>query len=141
MAGLYDRDQFVLHKTTLDEAPVLVAVVAIFALTIEGVQAIQYTGGSHPLPLWVVLTGTLVVTRALSRFVVVRSTARERVLVLGDADAAALVRRRLADDPGLNAEVVGRVSVAAGSHGPLSDKLLGTVEVLPLSWPSTGWSA
>src|SRR5205809_389726 len=26
MAGLYDRDQFVLHKTTLDEAPVLLAV-------------------------------------------------------------------------------------------------------------------
>ena len=31
-AGLYDRDQFVLHKTTLDEAPALVAVAAIFVL-------------------------------------------------------------------------------------------------------------
>src|SRR5215203_2490888 len=27
-AGLYDRDQFVLHKTTLDEGPVLVGVAA-----------------------------------------------------------------------------------------------------------------
>ena len=43
-AGLYDRDQFVLHKTTLDEAPALVGVAAIFALTIEGVQAFVYTG-------------------------------------------------------------------------------------------------
>ena len=40
MAGLYDRDQFVLHKTTLDEAPALVAVAAIFALFVEGVQAL-----------------------------------------------------------------------------------------------------
>ncbi len=55
-AGLYDRDQFVLHKTTLDEAPALVSVAAIFALTIEGAQAVIYTGGSHPLPTWVILT-------------------------------------------------------------------------------------
>jgi hypothetical protein len=75
MAGLYDRDQFVLHKTTLDEAPRLVATAAIFALAIEGVQAIQYTGGSHPLPLWAILTVSMVATRALARFVVVRTTA------------------------------------------------------------------
>src|ERR671923_1916801 len=67
MAGLYDRDQFVLHKTTLDEAPALVAVAAIFALAVEGVQAIQYTGGSHPLPLWATLTVALVLARALAR--------------------------------------------------------------------------
>ena len=36
MAGLYDRDQYVLHKTTLDEAPALVGVAAIFALFDRG---------------------------------------------------------------------------------------------------------
>ena len=35
-AGLYDRDNFVIHKTTLDEAPVLVAVVSIFTLFLQG---------------------------------------------------------------------------------------------------------
>ena len=75
-AGLYDRDQFVLHKTTLDEAPALVGVAAIFALTIEGVQAFLYTGGSHPLPMWVILTAALVVARGAARFVTVRTTAR-----------------------------------------------------------------
>ena len=130
MAGLYDRDQFVLHKTTLDEAPTLVAVAAIFALAVEGVQAIQYTGGSHPLPLWAILTVVLVVTRASARFVTVRTTATERVLVIGDASTTALVRRKLAGDPRLNATVVGRVAADAEPQ-ELGDRLLGPVGDLP----------
>jgi exopolysaccharide biosynthesis polyprenyl glycosylphosphotransferase len=129
-AGLYDRDQFVVHKTTLDEAPVLLAVAAIFALTIEGVQALQYTGGSHPLPLWVVLTGALVVMRGLARFVTVRASPQQRLLVVGDRAAATLVRRRLAIDPSLNATVVGRVALGEDSPGP-RDTLLGTIGELP----------
>ena len=46
--GLYDRDQFILHKTTLDEAPALLAVAALFTIVIEGVQALEFTGRSHP---------------------------------------------------------------------------------------------
>jgi exopolysaccharide biosynthesis polyprenyl glycosylphosphotransferase len=130
MAGLYDRDQFVLHKTTLDEAPALVAVAAIFALAVEGVQAIQYTGGSHPLPLWALLTATLIVARAAARFATVRTTATERVLVIGDARTAALVRRKFSGDPSLNATVVGRVG-SRGDLPELGDKLLGTVDELP----------
>ena len=34
-AGLYDRDQYVLHKTTLEEGPSLVGVAAIVALLTE----------------------------------------------------------------------------------------------------------
>jgi exopolysaccharide biosynthesis polyprenyl glycosylphosphotransferase len=130
MAGLYDRDQFVLHKTTLDEAPALVAVAAIFALAVEGVQAIQYTGGSHPLPLWAILTVMLVVTRAVARFLAVRTTATERVLVIGDAATTVLVKRKLAGDPGLNAAVIGRVGPES-DHEELGDRLLGRVEELP----------
>jgi exopolysaccharide biosynthesis polyprenyl glycosylphosphotransferase len=130
MAGLYDRDQFVLHKTTLDEAPRLVATAAIFALAIEGVQAIQYTGGSHPLPLWAILTVGMILTRALARFVVVRTTASERVLVIGDAPATALIRRKLNPNPSLNATVVGRVGSDLGG-GDRPDKLLGTIDELP----------
>jgi exopolysaccharide biosynthesis polyprenyl glycosylphosphotransferase len=130
MAGLYDRDQFVLHKTTLDEAPALVAVAAIFALAVEGVQAIQYTGGSHPLPLWAILTVTLVLARAGARFVTVRTTAAERVLVVGDTGTTELVQRKLAGDPSLNAAVVGRVGAEADPE-ELGDRLLGTIDELP----------
>jgi exopolysaccharide biosynthesis polyprenyl glycosylphosphotransferase len=130
MAGLYDRDQFVLHKTTLDEAPALVAVAAIFALAVEGVQAVQYTGGSHPLPLWAILTVTLVLARAGARFVTVRTTAAERVLVVGDTGTTALVQRKLAGDPSLNAAVVGRVGAEADPE-ELGDRLLGAIDELP----------
>jgi exopolysaccharide biosynthesis polyprenyl glycosylphosphotransferase len=129
MAGLYDRDQFVLHKTTLDEVPQLVATAAIFALAVEGIQAIQYTGGSHPLPLWAILTATMVVTRGAARFVVVRITPSERVLVVGDAATTAVIRRKLNADPSLNATVVGRVGGAPSDERP--EKLLGTIDELP----------
>ena len=114
MAGLYDRDQFVLLKTTLDEAPTLVAVAAIFALVIEGGRALEFTGRSHPFLLWGMLTVVLIAARAAARFVVVRTTAPERILVIGDAATTAMLERKLAADPGLNAEVVGRVSVELG---------------------------
>ena len=130
MAGLYDRDQFVIHKRTLDEAPVLLAVAAIFALTIEGVQALQYTGGSHPLPLWVVLTCVLIATRTLARFAVARATPPQRLLVVGDRAAGKLVRRKLGIDPSLNATVVGRVALGDEVTVP-PDKLLGRIHELP----------
>ena len=109
MGGVYDRDQYVLHKTTLDEGPALLAVAAIFSLVIEGVQAIQFTGRSQPLLLWGTLTAALVITRALARFVLLKGTGPERILVVGDADTAQLIERKLDGDPGLNAVIVGHV--------------------------------
>jgi exopolysaccharide biosynthesis polyprenyl glycosylphosphotransferase len=130
MAGLYDRDQFVLTKTTLDETPALVAVSAIFVLTVEAVQGLQFTGRSHPLLLWGALVGLLIALRTFVRFAVVRRTAPERLLVVGDAAAAVLVRRKLAADPGVSATVVGRVSVNPEAGEP-PDRLLGSVDDLP----------
>ena len=129
-AGLYDRDQYVLHKTTLDEAPVLVAVAAMFVLLVEAVQGIEFMGRSHPLLLWGAVTGALLAFRAGARFIVVRSTEPDRVLVVGDAAAATLVKRKLAEDPRLGATVVGRVSARPDRAEP-PDKLLGTIDELP----------
>jgi exopolysaccharide biosynthesis polyprenyl glycosylphosphotransferase len=129
-AGLYDRDQFVLRKTTLDEAPTLVGVAAIYALTMEGVQAFVFTGGSHPLPMWAILTACLIVTRAIARFAAVRTTSTERVLVIGDATTTAQIRRKLAGNAGVNATVVGRVGDRE-ELGDRPDKLLGTLDELP----------
>ena len=129
-AGLYDRDQFVLHKTTLDEAPKLVGVAAIYALTMEGVQTFLDTGGSHPLWMWFIFTVTLVLLRGTARFAAVRSTATERVLVVGDAPTAAQIRRKLSGNPALNATVVGRVGDRE-EGGDRPDKVLGTFDELP----------
>jgi exopolysaccharide biosynthesis polyprenyl glycosylphosphotransferase len=129
-AGLYDRDQFVLHKTTLDEAPKVVGVAAIYALTIEGVQAVVYTGGSHPLPMWAILTASLIVARGFARFMTVRTTATERVLVIGDAATTAQIRRKFSTNPALNAAVIGRVGDHE-EHPGHPDKVLGTLDELP----------
>ncbi len=130
MAGLYDRDQFILHKTTLDEAPPLVAVAAILALVVEGIQALEFTGRSHPLLLWGLLVVAVVMGRTVARFLAVRVTGSERLIVIGDAAAMVLVKRKLNSVPGLNATVVGRVSGdTSGREG--FDKLLGTVADLP----------
>jgi exopolysaccharide biosynthesis polyprenyl glycosylphosphotransferase len=130
MARLYDRDQFVLNKTTLDEAPALVAVAAISVLVIEGVQVLEFQGRSHPFLLWAVLLGALIALRAAARFITVRGGGAERVLVIGDAAAARVVKRKLDGDPSLNAKVVGRVSAELESR-QFADKCLGTIDELP----------
>jgi exopolysaccharide biosynthesis polyprenyl glycosylphosphotransferase len=129
-AGLYDRDNFILHKTTLDEAPPLVAVVSIFVLFVQSVRAIEFRGRSDPFVFWGLLLAALVVLRGFVRFLVVRLTGAERVLVIGDPETTTLVKRKLAADPSLNALVVGRVSAHNGRH-ELGDNLLGSVEELP----------
>ena len=111
MGGLYDRDQHVVHKTTLDEVSALLSIAAIYALLVEGVQAVVFVGRSQPFLLWGVLTLGLVIARAISRFLLARLTPPERVLVVGDPEAATLVHRKLAADPALNATVVGRLDV------------------------------
>jgi exopolysaccharide biosynthesis polyprenyl glycosylphosphotransferase len=127
-AGLYDRDQFVLHKTTLDETPVVLAVCAIFTLFIEAAQALQFTGRSQPLGLWGVLTAAILGGRGVARFLVVRLTSVQRVLVIGDAATADLVERKLTGDSALNAVVVGRVPIDARDR---EGAVLGTMDRLP----------
>jgi exopolysaccharide biosynthesis polyprenyl glycosylphosphotransferase len=130
MGGLYDRDQHVLHKTTLDEGSRLVSVAAIYALVVEGLRGVDFVGRSQPFLLWGALTIGLIITRAMSRFLVARLTPPERLLVIGDAEAAMLVERKLAFDPALNAAVVGRMDMvdAPGGDGPV--ELLGDVSDL-----------
>jgi exopolysaccharide biosynthesis polyprenyl glycosylphosphotransferase len=129
-AGLYDRDQFVLHKTTLDEVPVLVAVAAIFVLFIQGIRALEFQDRSHPFLFLGVLVLLVVVMRVIARAITVRVTASERVLVVGDASTASMIRRKLAADPSLNAGVIGRVAMQREPQ-EFGDHLLGTVDELP----------
>jgi exopolysaccharide biosynthesis polyprenyl glycosylphosphotransferase len=129
-AGLYDRDQYVLHKTTLDEGPSLLGVAAIVALLTEATQALAFHGRSQPLLLWAALTMALVITRATARFLVVRGTEAERILIVGDRATAAAMERKLDGDPALNALVVGRVPARSDPH-ELDPRALGTIDELP----------
>jgi exopolysaccharide biosynthesis polyprenyl glycosylphosphotransferase len=71
----------------------------------------------------------LLLARAVARFLTVRATAGERVLVIGDAAALGLIKRKFSEDPALNAVVVGRIA-APDSTPEGFDRPLGTVDEL-----------
>jgi exopolysaccharide biosynthesis polyprenyl glycosylphosphotransferase len=111
ITGLYDRDEHLLHKTTLDEVPTLFWVATLYSLLI-------YLGGDlildgrfgrdQAVGVWGLLFLTMVLTRAVARRLARSRSSEERCLVLGDAETAAWIRRRFHEAPGLNARVVGR---------------------------------
>jgi exopolysaccharide biosynthesis polyprenyl glycosylphosphotransferase len=91
---LYDRDDLVLRRSTLDEAPALLqfaAVATIAAAIIGGKALAPALLGS----MWLVLAVALVAGRALARASVRRLIAVERCLVIGDAELATHVRQKV----------------------------------------------
>ncbi len=119
---LYDRDDLVLRRSTLDEAPNLLqfAGLATIAAAVIGGRALD------PLVLvvlWLILGLALVLARATARAAVRRSVKPERCLVIGDAELATHVRRKVHASRA-RAEVVATLPLAphetpAAFHGHL----------------------
>ena len=117
VAGLYDRDEHLVRKTTLDEAPALFQVATIYALVIWLAEDLFVDGGlgrQQVLGLWGLLFLAMVAGRALARFLVGGFVPEERCLVLGDPASADQVRDKFLASPSVNASVVGRVTLAPG---------------------------
>ena len=122
IAGLYDRDEHMLHKTTLDEIPALFQVATLSALLLwlaGDLVAHGQLGRRQIFGIWMLLFVLLVVGRALARFFARRITPAERCLVLGDQDAAELFRGKLGINASVGATYVGWVplEVAAADGG------------------------
>jgi lipopolysaccharide/colanic/teichoic acid biosynthesis glycosyltransferase/GT2 family glycosyltransferase len=115
--GLYDRDQLLLRKTTLDEAPALFQVATAYSLLVwaagdtvgAAVQPFTGAGKADILVLWAVLFTMMLLTRVLARRLARRRAEPERCLVLGDEEAAQRVLRSFEVTPLINATVVGHV--------------------------------
>jgi exopolysaccharide biosynthesis polyprenyl glycosylphosphotransferase len=111
--GLYDRDQTLLHKTTLDEAPKLFQIATLGALCAWLAGGFVVSGGSlgrvEVLVLWLSLLVFLVLSRASARVLALRAVSPERCFFIGDADSAALVESKLTGHQGFKAELVGSV--------------------------------
>ncbi len=113
IGGLYDRDELVLKKTTLDEAPSLLEIAGLFALIVFLGQNWFVHAAMTPTlvaELWLVTFGTLFVGRVVARMLATRIATLERCLVVGDAQAINTVRGKL-DGAGVNAKVVASVRV------------------------------
>jgi len=114
--GLYDRDDLVLNKRSLDEAPALFEVATLVAMMSLLLGPAMF---AHALPrgaaveLWIGTFLALLAARVAARALARRVADEERVLVVGPGTAAAKLEAKLAASPAVKATVVGWIP-----HGP-----------------------
>jgi exopolysaccharide biosynthesis polyprenyl glycosylphosphotransferase len=114
LAGLYDRDEHLLNKTTLEEAPALFVVSALYTLLafLAGEAIVEGTfGRMQAVVLWAALFISMLLMRGLARRVAGALVERERCVVLGNADAGHLLATKVARCRGSKVEIVGRVPI------------------------------
>ncbi|MCW3012488.1 MAG: hypothetical protein JWO90_2892 [Solirubrobacterales bacterium] len=101
VTGLYDRDELLLRKSTVDELPRLfqLATLTTFVFWLMSDAVLRgVLGQGQAMALWVVLTGTMALFRAIARREAGRYTAVERVMVIGDAVVLERLRAKLDAD-------------------------------------------
>jgi exopolysaccharide biosynthesis polyprenyl glycosylphosphotransferase len=116
--GLYDRDELLIRKTTMDEAPQLFQLATLYALVLwilDDPLIAGELGDRQVLVLWAALFGFALIGRQAGRSIVSRLAPVERCLFIGDAAAYHRLGSKL-DGDDVKAELVGRMSLqrAAG---------------------------
>ena len=99
VAGLYDRDQLRILRSTLDEAPQLVQLTGIYALGLAILGPIlldESLHGAHIAALWLGSFAAVMAGRMLARSLAGRILPPERCLVIGEPERAERVRHKLA---------------------------------------------
>ncbi len=113
--GLYDRDDVLMHKTTLDEAPKLFHVATLGALVAWLAGGFVVNGSTldrgDALLLWLMLMFLLVVARSTARGLALRAVPAERCLFIGDHTLARTIRSKLSDHGGVKAELVAHLDL------------------------------
>jgi exopolysaccharide biosynthesis polyprenyl glycosylphosphotransferase len=113
LTGLYDRDETLLRKTTLDEAPKLLQLATLCALVawLAGGLIVRGTLDRHEaMLLWLALAVFLIVARTVSRAVALRVAPAERCLFIGDEVSAETIRAKLTGQ-GVKADVVAHLDL------------------------------
>jgi exopolysaccharide biosynthesis polyprenyl glycosylphosphotransferase len=115
--GLYDRDEHLIHKTTLDEVPALFGIATLSALLLvfsDGLFVESGLSRGAAFTTWILLFVLLVCLRSLARWTVTRALPPERCLLVGDPRRAAAFREKLCLMTSGRAELVGYVAASAG---------------------------
>ncbi|HET8673565.1 MAG TPA: sugar transferase [Thermoleophilaceae bacterium] len=140
VAGLYDRDENLISKTTLDELPLLFQVATVYSILFwlcEPVLLRGSVGRVGVFALWVALCAMLALARACARRIALRRTPPERCLVLGAHATAVQLAAKIADAPVTRVEVVGYIPLAGRRNWAIEAQprgglpLLGSVANLP----------
>src|SRR5205823_2292670 len=109
-SGLYDRDDMVLRKTTLEEAPRIALNAALTVLATWLLEDVVLSGPlAHAIAveLWAVLVPATLGARTAARLLAQRLTSEERLLLIGDRGASERLQRAVAG--GTAARVVARI--------------------------------
>jgi exopolysaccharide biosynthesis polyprenyl glycosylphosphotransferase len=148
--GLYDRDELLLHKTTLDDAPQLLQVATAYTLIAWVAGPLIIDGGlgrDQAVGVWALLLVGSLVGRAAARAGARRRTGDERCLLVSDAESGDRLMHQLDSDHGTAAQIVGRVALDQGhdlAHsldrikGAVADKEIDRVIVAPRTVDSDG---
>jgi exopolysaccharide biosynthesis polyprenyl glycosylphosphotransferase len=113
LQGIYDRDDLLINKTTIDQAPQLFQLATLYALLVFVLQDAFVAGAfgpTHVLVLWSALFVLLVLARRLSRAFARTITPVERCLFVGSEHSYERLRIKLASVAG-RGELVGRMSL------------------------------
>jgi exopolysaccharide biosynthesis polyprenyl glycosylphosphotransferase len=119
-AGLYDRDEHLLHKTTLEEVPTLFAIATLSALLLflsDGLFIDGHLGRAQILGTWLLLFVLLICMRALARGIANRLTPPERCLLVGDPKLGAKLREHFALTHSVGAELIDVICEEAPAPG------------------------
>jgi exopolysaccharide biosynthesis polyprenyl glycosylphosphotransferase len=129
VAGLYDRDEHLIHKTTLDEAPVIFRVAGLYTLLTFFAGELIVAGNLHraqALFLWLTLGASMLLMRATARWFAGRLMAEERCLVVGGPGAAERLAAQLQRCAGARATIIGRVPLSGAAAAGGSVPVLGS---------------
>src|SRR4051794_18839794 len=99
LLGLYDRDELLLHKATLDEAPTLFQAATLFSIFIWFIESMIINGAlskTQFLVLWATTFACCLAGRAVARGIANRTVPPERCLFLGPPQGLELIRSKLA---------------------------------------------
>lgn len=111
IGGLYERDELVIRKSSLDEAPLLVQLTALYALVIWMADGGAVGAGREALDvgtLWGVLLTATFSARVLARRLAARTTPAERCLFIGDAGTYARLGTKIRHER--RVALIGRMS-------------------------------
>jgi exopolysaccharide biosynthesis polyprenyl glycosylphosphotransferase len=99
IAGLYDRDQLRIVRSTLDEAPLLLQLTGVYTLGVAILQSVLIEGslgGDQLGALWLVTFLAIMGGRMLARGAAATLSSPERCLVIGEIERAERIRDKLA---------------------------------------------
>ncbi|HEY0344845.1 MAG TPA: exopolysaccharide biosynthesis polyprenyl glycosylphosphotransferase [Solirubrobacteraceae bacterium] len=118
LQGIYDRDDLLINKTTIDQAPQLFQLATLYSLLVFVLQDAFVAGAfgpTHVLVLWSALFVLLVLARRLSRGFARTITPVERCLFVGSESSYERLRVKLASVAG-RGELVGRMSLGDAAN-------------------------